>query len=194
MFLIGAPPEKRINDFLKSQENESFSYEEIGASRAGSPLVPGYVADHNRIQLGSGEKTFSQAVGAVQGWRMFDLGWVEVCWPNAPIEVDATVAVLGSHYGFSSLNACRIVYTVEEEGEVERFGFAYGTLPGHAAKGEERFIVEWDRRDDAVWYDLYAFSKPNHLLAEVGKPFVRRLQRRFAQDSMRVIARAIRPA
>ncbi len=193
MFLVGDPPEKRINDFLRSQENESFSYEEIGASRAGSPLVPGYVVDHNRIRLGSGGKVFAQAVDALRDWRMFELGWVEICWPNAPIEVDAAVAVLGSHYSFSSLNACRIVYTIEEKAEVSRFGFAYGTLPGHAARGEERFTVEWNRRDDSVWYDLYAFSKPNHLLAEFGKPFVRRLQRRFARDSMRAMARSVRP-
>jgi hypothetical protein len=28
---------------------------------------------------------------------------------------------------------------------VERFGFAYGTLPCHLVAGEERFVVEWDK-------------------------------------------------
>ena len=38
-----------------------------------------------------------------------------------------------------------------------RFGFAYGTLPGHGGSGEERFLIERDR-DDGVWYDILAFS------------------------------------
>ena len=46
------------------------------------------------------------------------------------------------------LNACRIVYVVDEAGPVTKFGFAYGTLPGHAGTGEERFLVEWDRASD----------------------------------------------
>ncbi len=53
---------------------------------------------------------------------------------------------------------------------MSRFGFAYGTLPGHVESGEERFLVEWDRGDDAVWYDILAFSRPNHVLTRLGYP------------------------
>ena len=195
MFFIGTPTEERIDDFLRSQRDEPFSYEEVGASREGAPEVDGYVVDHNRIRLGSGEEAFSRAVEALHGWRMFDLGWVGIRWPDTPAEVGNTVAVLGSHYGFSSLNACRIVYTVEDKGDaIRRSGFAYGTLPEHAERGEERFTVEWNREDDSVRYDLYAFSEPNHPLAKLGKPFARRLQKRFARDSLRAMVRAVRPS
>ena len=71
------------------------------------------------------------------------------------------------HFGFWSLNACRIVYTIDEEGPVVRFGFAYGTLPDHAEQGEERFSVEWHHEDGTVWYDILAFSRPNHPLASL---------------------------
>jgi len=74
---------------------------------------------------------------------MFDMPWVELWWPDTPIKVDATVAVLISHFGFWSLNACRIVYEIDERGACERFGFAYGTLPQHGERGEERFSVEF---------------------------------------------------
>ncbi|MGF1473694.1 MAG: DUF1990 family protein [Rubrobacteraceae bacterium] len=190
MFLVGRPPVQRINAFLKAQQEEPFSYEEVGASRERASGVAGYVVDHNRVRLGSGAAVFSRAVEALQSWRMFDVGWVEICWPDVPVEVGATVAVLGKHYSFSSLNACRVVYLVEEDAGVRRSGFAYGTLPEHAARGEERFTVEWDR-DDSVWYDLYAFSKPNHPLARLGRPFVRSLQRRFAEGSKAAMLRAV---
>ena len=85
---------------------------------------------------------------------MFNLGWVQLCWPSTPIAVGATVGVLVHVLRLWSLNACRVVYTLDEEGEVKLFGFAYGTLPDHAERGEERFSIQWERRNDSVWYDL----------------------------------------
>ena len=70
---------------------------------------------------------------------------------------------------------------------MKRFGFGYGTLPGHAERGEERFSVEWYREDGCVYYDVFAFSCPKHPLAWFGYPFARALQRRFARDSKRVM-------
>ena len=97
------------------------------------------------------------------------------------------VAILARSIGLWWLNACRIVYVVDEDGPVKRFGFAYGTLPDHAGSGEERFLVEWDRADDSVWYDILAFSRPRHFLARLGYPWVRRTQKqvgRSQQQSM----------
>jgi uncharacterized protein (UPF0548 family) len=86
--------------------------------------------------------------------------------PDAPSEVGTTAAVVGRHHGSFSLNACRVVYLIDEDdGNLRRRGFAYGTLPEHAERGEERFTGEWRREDGSVRYDLYAFSRPNHPLA-----------------------------
>jgi uncharacterized protein (UPF0548 family) len=191
LFLLSKPSNVRIDAFLWAQQNEPFSYERVGDSRKGASKIDGYVVDHNRIRLGTGEEVFARAVEALRGWRMFDVGWVRICWPDTPVEAGNAVAVLGEHYGFWSLNACRIVYLIEEDAGVRRFGFAYGTLPEHAEAGEERFTVEWNR-DDEVWYDLYAFSKPSNALARLGKPFARGLQRRFARDSKRAMFQATR--
>lgn len=104
-------------------------------------------------------------------------------WPSAPIQIGTDVAVSVHHFGFYSLNACRIVYVIDEEGPVKRFGFAYGTLAEHAESGEERFTIEWNRDDDKVWYDILAFSRPRRTLAKLGYPLSRLLQRRFAEGS-----------
>jgi len=115
---------------------------------------------------------------------MFDLGWVRVADSSAPIEVGTVSCVIAKSFGVWSTHVCRIVYTVEEtKGEIQQYGFAYGTLPGHAERGEERFLVQWDKADDSVWYDLLAFSTPRSLLAKVGYPIVRQLQKRFGRDS-----------
>lgn len=193
MFLPREPSGAKVAAFIRSQEDKPFSYKEVGVSRERPSKIDGYVVDHNRAWLGAGEEVFVRAAEALRAWQMFDVGWVRIRHPGTPIETGNTVAVLGNHYGFWSLNACRIVYLVEDAAMVRSFGFAYGTLPEHAERGEERFAVEW-APDDSVWYDLYAFSKPNSVLARVGKPFARGLQRRFAEDSMREMQRAVQQA
>jgi uncharacterized protein (UPF0548 family) len=69
--------------------------------------------------------------------------------------------------------ACRIVYV---EDEPHRFAFAYGTLPTHPESGEERFEVV--RNGDDVSFVVTAFSRPRQLLARIGKPIARAMQRR----------------
>jgi uncharacterized protein (UPF0548 family) len=188
MFRLTKPSPDAVQLFLATQKDRQFSYEQVGASRAAAPN--GYVVDHNRVPLGLGRAAFERARNAVKQWKMFDIGWLELCWPNIPIELGATVAVVVHHLGFWSLNACRIVYVIEERGAVEKYGFAYGTLPDHAEKGEERFTVEFHAEDESVWYDIYAFSKP-HALARLAYPFTRALQRRFASDSKQAMQRAV---
>jgi uncharacterized protein (UPF0548 family) len=121
---------------------------------------------------------------------MFAIPWITLCWPDTPVEVGATVALLARHAGLWHLNACRIVYVIEESGEPRRFGFAYGTLPPHAERGEERFSVEFHHADSSVWYDLFAFSRPR-TLARLAYPYARILQRRFARDSMLAMKQAV---
>ncbi len=129
MFLLGEPSEARISGFLRAQRDVPFSYGEVGASREGAKELAGYAVDHSRTMLGEGEETFERAVAALRAWRMFDIGWIEIFPPEAPIEAGTTVAVLARHHGLRSLNACRIVYLIDEDdGEIRRYGFAYGTL------------------------------------------------------------------
>ena len=192
MFLLKEPSSDDIRRSVDSQKNLPFSYIEVGASRKGV-APPGYVVDRYRVRLGEGPEAYARAVEALRGWRQFDLEWVRLLPPGAALEVGATVGVLARHYGFWSLNPARIVYLVEETGNVERFGFGYGTLPGHAERGEERFSVEWNREDGSVSYDVFAFSRPKHPLARLGFPFARVLQRRFARDSKIAMVEAVSP-
>ena len=187
MFLFARPTEQQVRDFLHGQNKLPFSYAEVGISKdRTSP--DGYNVDHNRIQLGTGAAIFQLARRAIQSWQMFNIGWVKLFFDHTPIEIGHCVAPCAKHFGFYSLNACRIVYTIDEE---RRYGFAYGTLREHIEQGEERFIVEWNREDDSVWYDLFAFSKPRNLLARLGYPMSRALQKRFAEDSKQAMRRAV---
>jgi len=186
MFRVTRPGEEDIRRWLAGQEAAPLPAG--GASRR-------HVVDHNRIRLGVGPVAFDRACAALRRWEMFRLGWVSLFPPDAPLRVGTTVAVVVRHLGFWSLNPCRIVRLVEDSGSVSgpvaRFGFAYRTLPDHAVDGEEQFIVEWSREDDAVAYDLRAWSRPRHPLAWIGLPVARRIQRQFARDSQRAMVRAV---
>ena len=96
--------------------------------------------------------------------------------------------------GLWVLNACRIVYVVDEPGPVHRFGFAYGTLPDHVETGEERFLVEWDEATGDVWYDILAFSRPRYAVMRLGTPYIRRMQKRFGRDSAAAMRRIVQEA
>jgi uncharacterized protein (UPF0548 family) len=183
------PPVESIHRFLETQAKLPFTYSAVGATAATPPA--GFAVDHQRIKLGEGEAVFLEAKAALQRWEQFRLGWVEP-WPaDTPLLTGEVVAVMGRALGLWWLNSCRIVYVVDESGPVSKFGFAYGTLPGHVERGEERFLIEWDRGDKSVWYDILAFSRPNHVLAWLGYPLVRWLQERFRKDSAAAMLRAV---
>ena len=189
MWSFRKPSVDALRRFLAAQRELPFTYEAVGAT-AGTPPA-GYVVDRTRIKLGEGEAVFQSAIAALRRWEQFRLGWV-AAWPSdTPIEPGEVVAVMGRAIGFWWLNACRVVYVVGETGPLSKFGFAYGTLPGHVESGEERFLIEWDRSDDGVWYDIIAFSRPNQFSARLGYPVVRRLQNRFGRDSAAAMFRAV---
>jgi uncharacterized protein (UPF0548 family) len=203
MFTLTEPSAREIEDFVASGSNPPFSYAEVGATQGQCPL--GYNVDHNRIELGKGGDVYNRAVAALKQWRQFELGWVSIAPRGAKIEKGVTVAVKARAAGLWSLNACRVVYVVNEaeaagndeaslglvNKPIHRFGFAYGTLPDHIERGEERFLIEWNRSDDSVWYDILAFSQPRHPLVKLAAPVTRMMQKRFARDSLAAMKAAV---
>jgi uncharacterized protein (UPF0548 family) len=187
MILFRKPTASQIEAFLVKQQTLPFTYEHVGAT-VGTP-PEGFVVDRTRGVLGQGEATFCAASAALRRWQQFDLGWLAATPEDTRHEAGRVVAVVARLCGVYWLNACRIVYTVDEDGPTRTYGFAYGTLPGHAECGEERFVVEWDRSTNEVAYEILAFSRPRHPLARLGYPLVRVLQKKFARDSVQAMQR-----
>lgn len=189
VLLLTKPSEDRIQRFIEDQSQKSFSYKDVGATRG--KLPGGYVLDSNMTVLSSGAQGFERAKNALASWAMFDIPWIALHSKTTPIEEGRTVAVTAKLFGIYSMNACRIVYTIDERDKTgARFGFAYGTLPDHMESGEERFQVKWDAKSDLVFYELLAFSRPAHFIAKFGRPIARRCQKRFAEQSMEAMTKA----
>jgi len=188
MLSLRKPSVEKVRAYLAAQAQLAYTYAGVGATAHQPPM--GYVVDRTRVQLGVGEAVFRAARAALERWDQFRLGWVEAGPADTPIRPEQVVAVAARTQGVWCLNVCRIVYVIDEAGPPRRFGFAYGTLPGHVESGEERFLIEW-QADDSVWYDILAFSRPRHPLARVGYPYIRRLQKRFGRESAAALAAAV---
>lgn len=181
MLFVSQPTRQQVQQFIEAQRPLALTYRGVGQT-VGTPPA-GYVVDRTRTRLGAGRDVFERARSALAQWKHFELGWLHASLPRTPLEAGQVVAVTAHLGPVWWLNACRIVYVIDEQKPIRQFGFAYGTLPDHAESGEERFLLEWDPRDDQVWYDILAFSRPRHPLARLGYPIVRRMQKRFGRDS-----------
>ena len=188
MILLTKPEPYLIRSFLVDQVTASFSYPEVGATQQALPI--GYAVNHTRKQLGHGQAVFNSACAALKSWQHLQLGWVD-CWPhNARMKVDEQIAIVGRAFGLWWLNACRVVYVIDDGHHGARFGYAHGTLPDHLASGEERFLVEMTA-DEGVWVDVLAFSRPQTAVARVGYPLMRLAQRQFGVQSAARVRAAV---
>lgn len=198
MFYLRPPGASEIDAILDQRGALPFTYDAVGATReppgSVAGLVPGFAIDRYSADLGRGQAAFERACAAVRGFAMYPPGWTRVHRRGHDIRADVVFAAVIHHLGFHSVLPCRMVYAIDTDDDAERrYGFALGTLPGHAESGEERFSVTWSRATDAVTYEAFAFSRPSAVLARMGAPIARRLQRRFARDSKRSMQRACTP-
>ena len=185
---LSSPSESAIREYLEQQKSVEFSYRSIGVTR-NSASCPGFTIDDHRRQIGVGEQCFQKARDFIRHGHHLKLGWLTPFCFETPLYEGQTIGLVVRCLGIRVLASCRVVYLLEEAGEICRSGFAYGTLDGHPECGEERFQVVWDRESDDVWFEIAAFSQPNLWYSRLGYPFVRYMQFRFATDSMNAVHR-----
>lgn len=167
-----------------SAERPPFTYAEVGATRGAMPA--GYHHQDLRRRLGRGRDDFRRFGEAVLAYRM-QRGLHLLAEAQTPrAEPGARVTVRLGIGRFGVLAPCRVVYVVDEE---DRRGFAYGTLPGHPASGEELFAVEYDRATATVYGVVRAFSRPAAWYTRLGGPVARAVQRLAAEAYVMALRR-----
>ena len=125
-----------INVLLERSSQEEVTYLEVGLTRS-SALPAGYRHDRLSVQVGSGDIAWQQAKDAIRGWKGHAHAGVTLTPFDAPLHEGTTVIASRTLGPVTILAPCRVVYVIDEE---SRFGFAYGTLPGHPERGEEAFM------------------------------------------------------
>jgi uncharacterized protein (UPF0548 family) len=144
------------------------TYAEVGATAGALPA--GYHHVQKSAVIGCGRKRFDEAASAGMRWGMLRGAGIKVEPTTEVAEVGAEVIVrLGPVPA-----PCRVVYVVDE---VDRRGFAYGTLPGHAESGEELFVVRYDPATDQVYAEVRAFSRHATWWSRLASPLTSLIQR-----------------
>jgi uncharacterized protein (UPF0548 family) len=156
----------------------SLTYSEVGATAG--PLPAGCHHVQKSAVIGRGRSRFEDAADKGMRWGMLR---------GAGLRVEATteVAAVGSevivHLG-PVRAPCRVVYVVDEP---DQRGFAYGTLPGHAESGEERFVVRYDPATDEVHADVTAFARHATWWSRLGSPVTSVAQRVITERYLRAL-------
>lgn len=162
------------------------TYDDIGATIAG--LRPsGFRHDHYEVEIGRGATAYVRAVAGLREWKAHAVPGVNVFPKGAEIRVDATVIVTLGTTMLSLGAPCRVVGIIDEE---DRWGFAYGTLPGHPEQGEELFMVS--RSPSAVVrFEITAFSRPGDRLTKLSGPIGRTIQRKGTESYLGALRRYV---
>ncbi len=131
-----------------------------------------------RVTVGNGEAAFAAARVALREWRPQRSLGASITPRDVAPDLGETV-VLGLGVGPLRLTVPnRIVAVIDEPG---RYGYAYGTLPGHPERGEELFLLEMDD-DGVVVLTIRVDAEPARQLRRLGfviRPLQRIALRRY---------------
>ncbi|MFN8052830.1 MAG: DUF1990 domain-containing protein [Acidimicrobiales bacterium] len=137
---VGRPSASQLERALAAVAGKQPTYDHYG-STLDPAAWPGRVQHHRSVELGHGDAVFVAACDSLRAWACHRGIRARVFPDGAPLAVGTDVLVMLPVGPFSITVPNRIVAVVDEPG---RFGFAYGTLPGHQERGEEAFVVDVD--------------------------------------------------
>jgi uncharacterized protein (UPF0548 family) len=177
-----------------------FTYDAVGSTRY-DETPPGYHRLEYKTLIGEGDEVFRRAGEALLNWRMHRTAGLPMTATDSPATIGTnSLGRLGAGMLIGRLRTaipvdmlglpvpCRVVWTVDEP---DRIGFAYGTLQGHPASGEESFVVT--RESDGIYFTVRAYSRPGTWYTRLGGPVTRKAQyqaaRRYAAALRRLATR-----
>jgi uncharacterized protein (UPF0548 family) len=162
------------------------TYVDLGATLAG--VQPeGFNHDRYHADLGRGAERLQRAAAGLKVWAAHRVPGVRVFPENQEIRSGATVVVTLGTPLLALAAPCRIVRVVAEEA---RWGFAYGTLPGHPEQGEEAFAVSM-APDETVRFEIVAFSRPGDSLVRLSGPIGRSVQKAATNAYLHALRRFV---
>ena len=175
---FGRPTDAQLDALIAQKAGLEVSYDFVG-STLHSDQWPGRTQYTKSRDLDSGVATFAAAIDGLRSWACHGGIGAEVYPADAPIEEGTTLLVILPVGPIRIIVPDRIVAVIDEP---DRFGFAYGTLPGHQEVGEESYLVErhGDGRVTAtIAVDARAATKAARAIAPVVTVFQRAAVKRY---------------
>jgi uncharacterized protein (UPF0548 family) len=162
------------------------TYDDLGATLVGK-RPDGFHHHSYETVLGSGVDTFHLAIAGLKAWQAHRIAGVRVFPEGQAIQTGATVVVTVGTPLLALAAPCRIVSIIDGQ---SRWGFAYGTLPGHPEQGEEAFAVSL-APDETVRFEIEAFSRPGDILVRLAGPVGRGFQQGGTRNYLTALKRFV---
>jgi uncharacterized protein (UPF0548 family) len=172
VIVVTVDQQKFLADVLERARTDEITYEERGRTRSAA-RPSGFRHDRLSAPVGHGQEDWSRAQDAIRLWRAHHRAGITITPAGLAIEEGSTVLASRSFGPVVVVAPCRIVYTTMTS---TRFGFAYGTLPGHPEQGEEGFHVRLNDDGDIV-AEILAFSRPADFPTRLAAPLARQIQK-----------------
>ncbi|MFL2001599.1 MULTISPECIES: DUF1990 family protein [unclassified Microbacterium] len=151
------------------------TYAEVGATA--SELPPGYHHVRMRRVIGHGRAVFDRASDDLFAGLVQRRAGARIRLSDVPLREGTRVRMLVSVGPLSFRIPCLVVWA---ERSATSAGFAYGTLPGHPERGEERFELSLSPSGE-VTFTITAFSAPGRWFTRLGGPLARLVQSRMTR-------------
>lgn len=155
--MVARPSRQALETLLDHVSGVSVTYPEQGAT-AGGDLPDHYRHDRYSVPLGHGDDVFDRGKEALRQWEGHRHARAILTPVEPPIVVGTGLMVTLRSGPVVAIAPCQIVYKTDRD---DRFGFAYGTLPGHPERGEEAFHIT--RSAEALSFDIVPFFSPRRL-------------------------------
>jgi uncharacterized protein (UPF0548 family) len=156
---------------------DGLTYTEVGATAGEMP--PGYHHVRARRVVGHGRADFGRAADALLAGEAQRRAGARVTLSETPMRTGTRVTMRLGVFRIP----CLVVWAERTDTVA---GFAYGTLPGHPERGEERFTLTL-RPTGEVVFDIAAFSAPGRWFTRVGAPLGRLVQAWMTRRYLRAL-------
>jgi uncharacterized protein (UPF0548 family) len=145
------------------------NYTRIGATLRAEELAehPASLAE-DTVRIGSGTARWEHAWTTTLSWGIQRHAGYVIDPASVPLKPGSSVLL---RRRFGPLPMAMPVRVVDVIDEVDRKGFAVGTLAGHPVSGEVAFLVE-RHEDGSVWFVLRSVSGPGRGLWALAYPLV----------------------
>jgi uncharacterized protein (UPF0548 family) len=172
MFQFRRPSAQQLERVLAASIAAAPTFEPVGATQSAT-RVSGFRFDTYSGIIGHGARDWPAARHGLKVWAAHTGAGASLTPDDAPVAENQTIVVTTRVGLLHVLVPCRVAYVVDEP---NRFGFAYVTLPGHPECGEEAFMLTRGD-DDLITFTMSSHSHPAELLARLGGPVSRVVQR-----------------
>lgn len=164
------------------------TYPEVGATAGDLP--GGYHHLRESRVVGHGRADFDRAADDLLRGEVQRRSGIAIELSDVPLHEGSQVR-MRLRVGPMHVDApCVVVWAARS---ADRCGFAYGTLPGHPERGEERFELHLEASGD-VTFTIVAFSAPARWFTRLGAPVGRLVQRRMTRRYLRAFDHAPDPS